>query len=58
MDSLFATSTSKTVWQTLIKRRPMEELLQERRQEFILHGKSEEAGLEQLELVDSTRKRK
>ena len=36
----------------------MEELLQERRQEFILHGKSEEAGLEQLELVDSTRKRK
>lgn len=56
MDSLFAVRTRKTVWRTLINRQPMEEILEERRRDLVLYGKKDEAGLEQLESVDRSRK--
>lgn len=56
MDRLFAMSTVKTVWRAMIERRTTEDIVAERRQEMVIYDKKEEAGLEQAEWVDSSRR--
>lgn len=51
MDRLFATSTFKTVWDSFVKRRSMEEMLQERTDAVEVYDK-EKPGLEKAESVD------
>lgn len=43
-------STAKTVWQSLIRRKPMEDVLDERRTVNVRHSEKKEA-VEQLERV-------
>lgn len=52
MDALFALSTSRTVWRSVIQRRSTAEIIQERRHEVVIYDKKEEARLEQVESVD------
>ncbi|KAM6520259.1 hypothetical protein FALCPG4_013808 [Fusarium falciforme] len=58
MDSLFMVSTCKTVWQSFIQRRSIQHVLEERRQDVVIYSEKEETGLEQVESVDTNRKRK
>lgn len=55
MDRLFAVSTAKTVWQSMVQRRPMEEVLAERRENTRIYNEKETA-LEQVESVDGTKR--
>lgn len=52
MDRLFMVSTSKTVWQSFVQRKPLEQLLAERSSEQRVWNEKKE-GLEQVEEVDT-----
>lgn len=56
MDRLFMRSTCKTVWQALVQRRSVQDVLEERRAAApVFGGEKKETYLEQVESVDLRR---
>jgi hypothetical protein len=55
MDRLFSVSTSQTVWQSLVQKRSLEEVLAERTQANRVWDEKKEMGMEQVEEIQRNR---
>ena len=53
MDHLFTIDTYKTVWQSLVQRKSIEQVLEERRMGIVSDEKKKEINLEQVESVNA-----